>query len=111
MADDNWQKVREIFDSALRHQPDERRRFVNELCGDDKTLIAEVESLLSSHHSAESFMETPAVAKVAHLIEFETETLEAGSFLRALLIIRSSSCGTSGVCRLKGSGSLLRIEP
>jgi hypothetical protein len=46
MADEEWQKVREIFDSALRHKPDERRRFVNEVCGDDKILLAEVESLL-----------------------------------------------------------------
>ena len=43
MADDNWQKVREIFDSALRLKPDERRRCVNDVCGDYKTLIAEVE--------------------------------------------------------------------
>jgi hypothetical protein len=55
----SWQKVREIFDSALHHKPDERRRFVNQACGDDKTLLAEVESLLSSHDGAESFMETP----------------------------------------------------
>ncbi len=61
MANEQWQKVREIFDSALRRQPEERRRFVNEACGDDKTLLAEVESLLSSLNSAESFMETPAI--------------------------------------------------
>jgi len=48
MADDGWQKVREIFDSALRQKPEERRRFVYEACGEDKTLLAEVESLLSS---------------------------------------------------------------
>jgi hypothetical protein len=35
-----WQKVREIFDSVLRHKPDERRRFINRICGDDKTLLA-----------------------------------------------------------------------
>ncbi len=29
MADEKWQKVREIFDDALRRQPEERRRFVN----------------------------------------------------------------------------------
>ncbi len=49
------QKVREIFESALRRKPDERRRFVNEVCGDDTTLLAEVESLLSSHNNAESY--------------------------------------------------------
>ena len=52
MSDTNWQKVRQIFDSALRRQPDERRRFVNEVCGADKTLLAEVESLLSTHDNA-----------------------------------------------------------
>jgi serine/threonine protein kinase/predicted Zn-dependent protease len=78
MADAQWQKVREIFDSALRHKPDERLRFVNEVCGDDKTVHAEVESLLSSHDGAESFMETPAVAKVADVIEAETKKLETG---------------------------------
>src|SRR5687768_10577495 len=78
MAEKNWQKVREIFDSALRHKPEERRRFVNEVCGNDKNLFAEVESLLSSHDSAESFMETPAVAEVARMIEIETKKLEAG---------------------------------
>ena len=76
MADEKWQKVREVFDSALRQKPDERRRFVNQACGDDKTLLAEVESLLSSHDGAESFMETPAVGKVAGIIEVETKKLE-----------------------------------
>ncbi len=78
MADEKWQKVREIFDSALRRQPGERRRFVKQVCGDDKTLLTEVESLLSSLDSAESFMETPAVAKVAGVIAAETKKLEAG---------------------------------
>jgi serine/threonine protein kinase/Tfp pilus assembly protein PilF len=78
MADQNWQKVREVFDLALRQKPDERRRFVSEVCGDDKTLLAEVESLLLSLGSAESFMETPAVAKVAEAIEAESKHLERG---------------------------------
>ncbi len=76
MADEKWQKVKEIFDSALRRQPEEHRRFVNEVCGDDELLLAEVESLLSSLHSADSFMETPAVAEVADVIEAETKRLE-----------------------------------
>src|SRR5687767_15967077 len=88
MADEKWQKVREIFDSALRHKPDERRKFVNEVCGDDKTLLAEVESLLSSHDSAESFMETPAVAKVADVIAAKTKKLEAGKYLGHYEIIK-----------------------
>ena len=68
-----------FFDSALRHKPNERRRFVNEVCGDDKALLAEVEALLSSHDKAESFMETPAIAQVAEMIEPATKKLEKGS--------------------------------
>ena len=55
----------------------ERRSFVNEACGDDKSLLVEVESLLASHDNAESFLETPAVAKVAVVMEAE-QKLEAG---------------------------------
>ncbi len=73
MTDKNWQKVRETFDSALRHEPEERQKFVIETCGADKTLLAEVESLLSSLDSVERFMETPAVTKVADVIEAENK--------------------------------------
>jgi eukaryotic-like serine/threonine-protein kinase len=96
MADAKWQKVRELFDSALSRQPEERQNFVHEACGDDKTLFAEVESLLSSHDSAESFMETPAVAKVAHMIEVETKQLEAGKRFGHYEIIKQIGAGGMG---------------
>ena len=96
MADAKWQRVREIFDSALARQPQERRKFVNEVCGDDKTLLAEVESLLSSHDSAESFMETPAVAKVADVIEGKPRKLETGKCLGHYEIITQIGEGGMG---------------
>src|SRR5688572_24303530 len=108
MADANWQKVREVFDSALRHRPDERRKFVNEVCGDDKTLLAEVESLLSSHDSAESFMETPAVAKVADVIAAKTKKLEAGKYLGHYEIITQIGEGGMGEVYLANDKKLDR---
>ncbi len=65
MPDDNWQNVREIFDVALGHKPEERQNYIVNACGGNKTLLAEVESLLASLDGAESFMEAPAVAEVA----------------------------------------------
>jgi serine/threonine protein kinase/Flp pilus assembly protein TadD len=96
MAEEKWQKVREIFDSALRQKPDERRRFVDNACGEDKTLLAEVESLLASLDGAESFMETPAVAKVADVIEAETKQLERGKCFGHYEIIKQIGTGGMG---------------
>ena len=96
MVDETWQKVREVFDSALRHQPEERQNFVNEACGEDKILLAEVESLLSSLGSAESFMETPAVAKVADVIKAETRKFETGKCFGHYEIIEQIGVGGMG---------------
>src|SRR6476659_569546 len=96
MADEQWQKVREIFDSALRGKPEERLRFVNQACDEDETLLAEVESLLSSLESAGSFMETPAVAKVAEAIEAESKHLEKGQDFGHYEIIEQIGAGGMG---------------
>ncbi len=90
MADRQWQKVREIFDAALRQKPELRPNYINQACGDDKSLLAEVESLLSSLDSAENFMETPAVAKVAESIGDNGKKLEKGQFSRALRNTRTN---------------------
>ncbi|MCA1623905.1 MAG: hypothetical protein LC778_08925 [Acidobacteria bacterium] len=76
------------MNSTLRRQSEERQRFVNQACGDGQTLLAEVESLLAALDSAESLMETPAVAKVADAIEAETKTLEKGKCFGHYEIIR-----------------------
>jgi eukaryotic-like serine/threonine-protein kinase len=96
MADENWQQIRKIFDGALRRKLEERRKFVHEACGDDKTLLTEVESLLSSLNSAESFMETPAVAEVADVIEAETKHLERGKCFGHYEIIEQMGAGGMG---------------
>ncbi|HJZ10635.1 MAG TPA: protein kinase [Acidobacteriota bacterium] len=79
MADEGWQKVREVFDAALRQEPEERQNYINEACGVDKDLLAEVESLFSSLDRFDDFLETPAVAQVADIIESDTKTLEPGT--------------------------------
>lgn len=92
----DWQKVKGIFDSALRRRPEERRRFVLEACGGDKSLLAEVESLLSSFDNADSFLETPAIAKFADVIEIQASKLEAGKRLGHYEIIEQLGAGGMG---------------
>ena len=69
MSDAEWQQAKRIFDEALHQKPEERASFVSEVCGDDKSLCREVESLLSSFDGAGRFLETPAIAKFADVIQ------------------------------------------
>jgi eukaryotic-like serine/threonine-protein kinase len=46
---EKWNRVKELFASAIERNPDERRAFLSKACGTDESLLQEVESLLSSH--------------------------------------------------------------
>ncbi len=96
MKTDNWEKAKEIFGDALELPPDERPLFLDEVCDGDSDTRREVESLLSSLDSAESFMETPAVAKVAAVIEIETKKLETGKCFGHYEIIEQIGAGGMG---------------
>jgi serine/threonine protein kinase len=60
-AIDRWAMVKRIHQSALDKAPSQRAAFVTESCGDDETMLREVQSLLSYQADAESFLERPAV--------------------------------------------------
>src|SRR5215831_11763498 len=60
MKPERWEKVIDLFQSALEHTPEERAAFLNESCQDDEDMRREVESLLTSHERAENFIEIPA---------------------------------------------------
>lgn len=96
MADENWQQVRKIFDEALRQKPEERQTFVRRACGKNKTLRGEVESLLKSLDSAESFLEQPAIAKVVEEIATHNRQFNKGQTLNHYKIIKQIGTGGMG---------------
>ncbi len=108
MADGNWQRVRKIFDEALRQKPEERQNFVRQACGKNKTLQAEVESLLASLESADNFMETPAVARVAVEIRPKQSQFSSGRVLGHYEIIRPLGSGGMGEVYLANDTKLNR---
>src|SRR6266496_2268879 len=96
MAEANWQKVREVFDAALRQKPAARQNYIKELCGDNPALLTEVESLFSSFDNSADFMETPAVAAVADVIESPSKPLARGTQFGHYEIIRQIGVGGMG---------------
>lgn len=57
----DWEQLKEIVASALERSPAERAGFVDRECGNDATLRAEVESLLSHYDECDNFLDRPPV--------------------------------------------------
>lgn len=96
MADLRWERVKEIFDVALRHSPKERPKFLDEICAGDQTLLREVESLLSSFDDAESFMEKPLVDEMAEATTIKKAVFGKGQRLRHYEIVEQIGAGGMG---------------
>jgi serine/threonine protein kinase len=64
-----WQKLKDIFNSALEHSDSDREKYLAEVCGPDKNLRHEIDILLHSYDSG--FMEAPILSKVVN--EYSTE--------------------------------------
>jgi non-specific serine/threonine protein kinase/serine/threonine-protein kinase len=60
MTPEFFQRVKEIYQAAIEHDPAARPAFVREACGDDEDLREEVESLLDCRDDASSFIEVSA---------------------------------------------------
>jgi len=67
MNTERWQQIDHLFHSVLEHEPGQRAMFLAQACAGDVALRDEVESLISSHEQAESFIETPASDLAAEL--------------------------------------------
>lgn len=68
---DRWQRIKEIFQSAQEKTPTERIEFLDEVCGDDKSIREEVEALLTADESNEDFLSAPAYEFAAGMLSDE----------------------------------------
>ena len=57
----SWHRVKEIIEGVLQRAPAARAATIQQMCGDDAFLRAEVESLLEAIEQASNFIERPAV--------------------------------------------------
>jgi serine/threonine-protein kinase len=74
MKPDRWQKVDELFEAVLEHDPRDRAAFLDRACGDDHELRHEVEKMLAFDRNAEDFIATDVFHVAARLITGSPET-------------------------------------
>jgi Tol biopolymer transport system component len=79
MTPERWEKVNELFHSALGRAPNLRAAFLNQACGDDVELLKEVESLIRSHEQSTTFIDSPAFEIARDLSEEDQPQLIAGT--------------------------------
>lgn len=71
-----WIEIKEIFADALACAPAGRAALLDERCTGRAELRAEVEALLDAHTDADEFLETPAVASAAWLLDAPPRPIE-----------------------------------
>src|SRR6516164_4380237 len=81
MKPERWEKVIDLFQSALEHAPEERAAFLNESCHDDEGMRQEVESLLTSHERAENFIEVPAFKAAPEFVPNKSDDALVGKLI------------------------------
>jgi serine/threonine-protein kinase len=94
MTPERWRQVDQLLQDTLERGPGERVAFLAEACGGDEELRQEVESLLSFHERAESFIEEPP-ADVAADWRAAKES-RAGQMLGHYYLIRQIGRGGMG---------------
>jgi hypothetical protein len=65
MTPERYQRIKELFHSALERAAEDRPAFLAAACGGDAALRAKVEALIAAAEQPGSFMDAPAYAVAA----------------------------------------------
>lgn len=96
MTPEKHQKISDIFAEAQDVARESRAAFLDDKCGDDKELRAEVESLLDSAESSGNFIESPAMEIAAEMLAESETKAKIGSSIAHYKIISLIGAGGMG---------------
>ena len=99
MTIDRWNRIEEIFQSALERPSSERSEYIAQACGDDKELLAEIESLLASDAGGDTTFRSMVEADVQKLAQAPSSS-EIGLRIGPYRLVRELGSGGMGVVYL-----------
>jgi len=65
MNPERWQQIRQIYNSALEREPEQRAAFLDQACAGDRSLRSELTSLLAQEGRPEGLFDSPALDAAA----------------------------------------------
>jgi len=90
------QEVERLYHEALERDAGERAAFLEQACGNDDTLLDEVNSLLAYESEAEKFIEAPAFRVAAEMLSHERLRLAPGQDIGPYKIVSAIGAGGMG---------------
>ena len=93
LSPDQWRRVKELFGAALERASAERAAFLDAACGPAEGQVRrEVEALLATHQTSDTFLDTPA-APVATPLTPTHGTLTEGQMHGPYRVLRTLGHG------------------
>jgi eukaryotic-like serine/threonine-protein kinase len=92
---ERWERIKDLFNSALARPAEERAEFLVEACAGDESMRAEVESLLYAHDEDDSFLSAPAYEIAAEILENDNG-LAPGDYIGPYVIVSRLGHGGMG---------------
>src|SRR5580700_8860429 len=89
MDAERWKRIDELLQATLRLPVEQQDEFLRRQCGNDDELLEEVQSLLTSHRQAGSFLESPAFSPA----DMPTQTADPASIALTFRSISRSMAG------------------
>lgn len=105
---ESWKRIKEIFQSAQELSPAERSEFLDQACGDDKSIREEVEAMLTADASNDDFLTIPAYEFAAEMLANEETEFSAGQKVGRYTILCPLGAGGMGQIYLAEDSQLNR---